>query len=134
MHPPAHRNPRRRPALALIAIMLALALPARAHDAAKGPNGGPIATVENWHLELTTSDRELVVHVSDAKHEPIATAGATGRAIVQMDGKTATITLTPSAANRLTGQADTPIAAGTRVVVSATLAGAASLQARFVVP
>ncbi len=118
-------------ALALTLIMAAP--PARAHDIEKGPNGGPMVTVDDKHLEFVAKGAEIVVYVSDKKHDPIAMAGGSGRAIVQASGKTATIALVPGEGNRLVGKADSAVAAGARVVVSATLPGGAAVQARFVV-
>jgi hypothetical protein len=105
-----------------------------AHDVEKGPNGGPIATVQDKHLELTTTGGVVSVYVTDAKHEPIATAGAAGRAVVQIGGKTSTIALASEDGSRLIGKPESPIAKGARIVVSVTLAGGSAIQARFVAP
>ena len=120
-------------ATAIALALLLAAMPARAHDDEKGPNGGPMVTVEDKHLEFVAKGAEIIVYVSDKKHEPLATAGGSGRAIVQMSGKTTTVPLTPGEGNRLVGKADTAIASGARVVVSATLPGGAAVQARFTV-
>lgn len=119
---------------AAIGLFLLPVANAYAHDAAKGPNGGTMVQVDDRHLELTSTSEALTVFVTDAKHDPVSTAGSTGRAIAQADGKTATIALTPAAPNVLTGKPETPLASGARVVVIVTLSGGTSIQARFVVP
>jgi len=130
------RHLARPAALALFAgLLLALASPlSRAHEVAKGPHGGTVVTVEpnHIHLELTTNGPEIVVYVTDKADAPIATAGASGRAVIQMSGKTTTVTLAPGEGNRLSGKAEAPVTKGARVVVSASLAGGVNLQARFV--
>jgi hypothetical protein len=124
-----------RLAASLLAAVLAAGSPTglRAHDVEKGPNGGPMITAGDNHLELVAKGTDLVVYLSDKKHEPVTAKGASGRAIVQAGGKTSTIVLAPGEGNRLVGKAEAPIAAGARVVVSATLPGGPGLQARFVV-
>jgi hypothetical protein len=89
--------------------------------------------IDDKHLELASTNNALTVYITDAKHEPISTVGASGRAIVQADGKTATVTLTPTAPNALTGISEAPLPNGARVVVTATLQGSI-VQARFEVP
>lgn len=128
-------TPSIRMATALLTTALALTpLSTFAHDVEKGPNGGPIVTVADKHLELTTAGPAIVVFLTDAKHEPIAATGATGRAVVQSGGKTTTVALAAGEGNRLTGTSEAPLAKGARVVVSASLASGGTLQARFVVP
>lgn len=118
----------------LLVAMLAAGSPTglRAHDVEQGPNGGPMIAAGDNHLELVAKGTELIVYLSDKKHEPIAAKGASGRAIVQAGGKTSTIVLTPGEGNRLVGKADAPIEAGARIVVSATLPGTPAMQGRFV--
>lgn len=117
----------------VLALGIVLSVPAAAHDAVKGPHGGQQVSVQDKHLELTTSGAEIAVYVTNAKHEPLALTGATGKAVVQMGGKTSTVELAAAEGNRLAGKAEAPIAKGARIVVSASLAGGFSLHARFVV-
>jgi hypothetical protein len=119
---------------AIIGMTLLPFVGADAHDSAKGPNGGAMVQVDDKHLELTATSEALSVYVTDAKHDPVSTAGGTGRAIVQADGKTATIALAPVAPNVLAGKPEATFPKGTIVVVTATLPGGASVQSRFVVP
>ena len=119
-------------AIATLSVLLTFSA-AQAHDTAKGPNGGAMVQADDKHLEFTVSDLALTVYVSDAKHDTIVTAGATGRAIVQADGKTATVSLAPLEPNALNGKLDAPLGKGARVVVTATLVDGTNVQARFVV-
>jgi hypothetical protein len=121
------------PAATLAALLLATAGISQAHEVEKGPNGGPMITTGDNHLELVTKGAEIHVFLSDKKHEPIASNGGSGRAIVQSGGKTTTITLTPAEGGRLIGKAEGSVAAGTRVVVTATVPGRPGMQGRFVV-
>jgi hypothetical protein len=116
-----------------IAILggLLLAAPAVAHEG-KGPNGGIQVDAGDKHVELIVEGPKLAVYVTDAKDGALPLAGATGRAIVQDGGRTATVTLAPAEGDRLVGTAEVPIAKGARVVTSLTIAGE-PVQARFVV-
>ncbi len=134
--PPTHEQLWKRRASAVFALICA-GLPATvlAHDAGKGPNGGvEVVTADVKHLELVSKQGQIIVYIANAKHEPISTSGGSGRAIVQKDGKTVMIDLVPAEPNLLTGKSETPLVKGTRVVVSATLAGGVAIQSRFVMP
>lgn len=129
------QNSRQTLAAILFALSLAplVALPAASHEAEKGPNGGPMVSVEDKHVELVSNGADIAVYITDAGHQPLPAAGASGRAVIQAEGKTGTVALQPGEGNRLVGKAETPITPGARVVVSASLASGKSLQARFVV-
>lgn len=125
-------NPR---ALALAAAVIALtaAAPVAAHDAAVGPNGGPMVETKGHHLELVVKGALIQVHISDANHAAVASRGASGRAVV-LAGKTQlTVPLAPLEPDKLAAKVDAPLVPGTRVVVSAKLASGQDLLARFVV-
>lgn len=117
----------------LAALAMGFAAGVRAHDVEKGPNGGLMVTAGEHHLELVSQGAEIVVFLMDKKHEPVPAKGANGRAIVQAGGKTSTIVLSAGDGNRLVGKAESPLATGARVVVSASVPGAATVQGRFVV-
>ena len=119
----------------LIALTLA-ALPlagVSAHETAKGPNGGPVADSAGHHLEMVSTGTDLVLFLTETNDKPLASAGTkNARAIVQNGGKTATVALTPAEPNKLVGTLPSPLSAGARVVVSATMADGHAVQARFV--
>lgn len=105
---------------------------ASAHEVLKGPNGGPVVDVAGHHVEMVAKGTELVLFLTDAADKPLASSGTrSARAIVQDAGKTATVSLSPTAPNKLVGTLAQPLGAGARVVVSATLADGHALQARF---
>ena len=110
---------------------LVLVSPAAAHEG-QGPHGGMQVDAGDKHVELVVEGPKLAVYVTDAKHAALALAGASGRAIVQDGGRTATVALAPAEGDRLVGTADAPLGKGARVVTSLTIAGQ-PVQARFVV-
>ncbi len=104
-----------------------------AHESESGPNGGPMVEVKGLHLELIAKDADLAVVLSDTAHAPLASKGASGRAVV-LEGSTQKILpLLPMDPDRLTAKLDKPLSKGARVVVSAKLASGQELLARFVV-
>ena len=118
-------------------VVLALTLAASpvmalAHEAAKGPNGGPVVDSAGHHVEMVAKGTELVLFLTEADDKPLASVGTkNARAIVQDGGKTATIALQPAEPNRLVGALSQPLGPGARVVVSATMADGHTVQARF---
>jgi hypothetical protein len=119
-------------------LFLALALAvapasAWAHELAKGPNGGPVVDTAGHHLEMVAKGPELVLFLTGADDQPVASAGTrNARAVVQDAGKTATVPLQAAEPNKLVGTLVQPLGPGARVVVSVTLPNGKGLQARFV--
>lgn len=118
-----------------VALLLvgATAPQVQAHDAASGPNGGQVIEVKGHHLELTTKDNEITLYLSDEAHSPIASKGASGRAVVLEGSKQASLALTPAEPNRLLARLEAPLSPGARVVVTARLVDGHDVIARFVV-
>ncbi|TXN27154.1 hypothetical protein FV232_11595 [Methylobacterium sp. WL30] len=126
MSPPRKtQEPSMRPVLA-IALLLALAAPARA----AGPNGGVVVVADGHPIELVASETALTFFVTDDDGGPAATAGLTGKAFVQTGAGTETVPLAGAAPNRMVGALKGPLPAGAKVVFSARMHGH-SLQARF---
>lgn len=73
-----------------------------------------------------------MVYLTDEAEKPIASTGATGGAIVQQGGSTATIMLRPGAPSILQRRLVDPIARGARVLVRANLADGHAARARLV--
>lgn len=120
-------------------ILLALSLAAlplgglAAHDLPKGPNGGQVVDSAGHHVEMVSTGTDLVLFLTEGDTKPLASAGVkNARAIVQDGGKTSTVPLAPAEPNKLVGTLPTPLGAGARVVVSATMADGHAVQARFV--
>lgn len=117
----------------LIGIILALAQPALAHENASGPHGGQIVDVKGHHVEFTVKDTTITVYLTDDKDGPIASAGATAKAVIQDAGKSANISLVPAEPNLLTGTLAAPLSAGAKIVIAGKLADGHEILARFVV-
>jgi hypothetical protein len=119
--------------LFLALALTAAPLTALGHDMAAGPNGGPVVDSSGHHVEMVAKDRELVVFLTAEGDKPLASTGAkNARAVVQEEGKTATVALQPAEPNKLVGSLSQPLGKGARVVVSATMADGHAVQARFV--
>lgn len=114
--------------LALAFVTLPLAASGQAP--AKGPNGGMVTVSDGHDIEMVANGTELIIYLYEESKKP-TTGRAGARAVVQDSGKTTTVQLTPAAPNRLVGTLPAPLAAGARVVVSATLADGHKVQARF---
>lgn len=77
---------------------------------------------------------ELLIYLTGEDDAPIASYGSKVKAIVQEAGSTKQLELTPAEPNRLVGKTAAPLAAGTKVVVTGSLADGHAVQGRFVVP
>jgi hypothetical protein len=114
-----------------IAALLWTSSAVMAHDMAKGVNGGQVVDAKGHHIEFITKDAAITLFLTDDKDQPIASAGASGRVIIQAAGATTTTDLTPAEPNLLTAKASAPLAPGDKLVVSAKLSDGHELQARF---
>jgi hypothetical protein len=100
----------------LAALLLAGAV--YAHDDHIGPNGGYTKHLGAASVELVTDGATVRVYVRDEKTEtPLDLAGAKGRAILLVGGKTETIALQP-VGGILAGTAKQAIAADAKVAIS----------------
>jgi hypothetical protein len=116
----------------LVAAGLAVfAFAAAAHEMRSGPNGGQVVDAGPYHLELVAEQSKLTIFLSDADDKPVAAAGSSGRAIIQFDGKVATIRLEAGENNRLSGALPQPRSSSSRLAVTLTLGNGENLQARF---
>jgi hypothetical protein len=110
---------------------LSLALPALAHDIAKGPHGGRVADAGDYHVELVTKGTRVDVFVTDAGDKPVAAAGFKGVAILLVNGKSQRIPLTAEAGTRLVGSAGATLPAEPKGAVQITAPDGKTTQARF---
>lgn len=117
----------------LMTAAVALMLVASAGAETKGPNGGIVVKAEDHPVEFVFSDQEIVFYVGDHDGKPMSTKGLKARAVVQVGGKTSTITLSPAEPNRFVGKLAAPLGSKARVVFSGLVDGH-NLQARFVTP
>jgi hypothetical protein len=110
---------------ALFASMLLL-LPAWATD----QHGGHEVMVGKYHVELVVKDRELALYVRDQQDKPIDAKSVKASANVLSGKDKANIELSP-AGEALKGQAPFAVAKDGKVVVTFSVAGTKSEQARF---
>lgn len=120
--------------LFLIAVLARLTLshqPVMSHEVAKGPNGGQVADVGDYHVELVAKQNVVEVFVRDGSDKPVATTGFKGTAILVVDGKPQRITLEASDGHRLAGKAGIALPARPKGVVQLTAPGGKTVQGRF---
>lgn len=61
------------------------------------PHGGTVKSAGAFHIEVSVKDGMVMAYLLDANEKAMKNKGVTGTAVIQMaDGKTSTITLTPS--------------------------------------
>jgi hypothetical protein len=114
----------------LLAVsVLAIGIPAFAHDVAKGPNGGRVADAGEYHVELVTRPNTIDVFLTTAEDKPVDPAGFKAIAILIIDGKSARITLEP-AEKRLSGKVP-GVPASVKGVVQITNRSGKTAQAKF---
>lgn len=117
---------------ATLALLLSLAGAAMAHEAGKGPNGGPQVDAGKYHAELVLDGSKTVtVFLSDHDAKPIKTTGFKANAIFVVDGKPQRFTLEPTGGLKLSGVAPVPVPAGVKGAVQLTAPDGTSAQAKF---
>ena len=115
-----------RKAATLFAMMLGLAATAWASD----KHGGHEVQAGKFHVELTVKDRELTLYVRDQADKPIDAKSVKATASV-LSGKDRANVELAAAGEGLKGQAPFSVAKDAKVVVTFSVAGAKSDQARF---
>lgn len=107
-------------------------------DTTKAQHGGQLRMAGIYHYELEMAknskevkDNPVIVYVTDHAGQKIPTAGATGTATILARKEKATTPLLPDGDNRMKGSARYASAVGMKAVISITLPGKASEQARF---
>jgi hypothetical protein len=114
----------------ILAGILAIALPALAHDA-KGPNGGRTTDAGTYHVELVARQNTVELYVSDASEKPVPPVGFKALAILVVEGKPQRITLEPTEQGRLAGKASVTLPASPKGVVQLTSPDGKTAQAKF---
>jgi hypothetical protein len=100
----------------------------------KGPNGGTVVTSQGHPIEFVNNEQEVVFYIVDDDGTPMSTKNFQGRAVIQDQGKTATVTLSPAEPNKMVGKLQAPLGTKSRVAMSVTFAAGGhkhTLQARF---
>jgi hypothetical protein len=110
---------------------LVVALPAFAHEVAKGPHGGRVAEAGEYHVELVAKGSLIEVFLTDAGDKPVAPGGFKGVAILVIGGKSARVVLEPTGDTKLSGTAPGDLPIDPKGVVLITSAQAKTAQAKF---
>jgi len=110
----------------LLGLLLAVSPAAWASDKA----GGHEVEVGKYHVELVVKDKDLTLYVRDAADKPIDTKSVKASANVLSGKDKATVQLA-AAGDSLKGQAPFSVAKDAKVVVTFSVGGAKSEQARF---
>lgn len=100
-------------------------------DSQPSPNGGQVRMAGKYHFELVVSEKQLMVYVTDHAGQSVMIMGATGNAIVLANKTKITVPLKPLRDNVLSGDGQFLSDSEMKVVVSITLQGQESQQARF---
>ncbi|MEI6412679.1 MAG: hypothetical protein WCP34_00265 [Pseudomonadota bacterium] len=134
------------PLIAALLAGLTLSAPfplAMAHDdatldAQTAPHGGQLRMAGPYHFELVVAkdnpeakDHPVAVYVTDHAGTQIPTAGASGTATLLVGQQKTRVTLTPNGGNALKGMGHYASSPGLKAIVSITLAGKTTEQARF---
>jgi hypothetical protein len=125
----------------LAALFTGTAAPAHSDeylDTQKAPNGGQLRMAGVYHFELVVAkdskdakDNPVVVYVTDHAGTKVSTVGAGGTVTILAGKAKATVSLVPDGENRLKGVGKYASAPDMKVVVSVTISGKATEQARF---
>lgn len=122
----------------LIAVALAVSLPALAHteeyfDSITAPHGGLMRMAGPYHLELVANGREIELYVADHADSKISTEGAIGKATIQVGKAKAknSIKLEPAGDNVLRGTGNFTITPETVIVAFIKLPEQEAQSARF---
>jgi hypothetical protein len=107
------------------------ALAAEKHGDAHATHGGVAVEAGTYHLELVTKDKLLTLYVNDHDNKPLDIKNAKATANVFSGKDKVMIELKPAGLNAMAGETAFPISSDAKIVVSLTLTGKKSEQARF---
>lgn len=110
-----------------LTLSLFLAAPAGASD----KHGGHEVEVGKYHVEIVVKDRDLGLYVRDKSDKPIDAKTVKASANVLSSKDKATVELKPAGAEMLGGQMPFSIGKDAKVIVTFSVAGGKSEQARF---
>jgi len=119
------------PKIALFAAALLLPTIVFAHGDKAGPNGGVVADVGKYHVELVMKADELRAFVTGAGDAKVDIKGAEASATVLAGKEKRTLRLLPAGGNVLTAAGAFNASTGAKVVLSLALPGQAAVTGRF---
>lgn len=115
----------------LATAILAVALGAATSIYASDKHGGHEVEVGKYHVELVVKDRDLSLYVRDQADKPVNPKTVKASANVLSGKDKATVQLAPGASEALSGQAPFSVAKNAKVIVTFSVDGGKSEQARF---
>lgn len=120
----------------LLLLALALAPTAFAHtdeylDTVVAPHGGQLRMTGPYHYELVAKNNELTIYLTDHGGAKVASAGATGYAIILSSKGKTRIPLAPTGDNVIHGTGQFEAVPDMKVAVSISLPGQDAALARF---
>lgn len=117
----------------ITAALLGLPSLALAHGPSRGPNGGQMQDIGDYHGELLAQDGRLTFFLHDTNDRPLSASGATATAIVLAGGRQQTVTFAPRPDGAaLVASGDFRAEPSLRVVVQLVpAAGKPRVQARY---
>ena len=119
-------------AAALAFAVVLAAVPAAAHEAGKGHNGGQRVDAGKYHAELVVDGTaNVVVYLSDENDKPIPAAGFKANATFVLGGKAARFALAPTEGSKLVGTAPAPVKRGVKGAVQLTAPDGSTAQAKY---
>lgn len=119
-------------AATVVVALLLSTLPAVAHEAAKGKNGGWRVDAGKYHTELVVDgSTKVTIFVSDVDDKPLPAAGFKATAILVVDGKTQRFALEPADGSKLVGTSPVPIKSGVKGVIQLTAPDGAIVQGKL---
>lgn len=115
----------------LATAILAVALGAATSIYASDKHGGHEVEVGKYHIELVVKDRDLSLYVRDQADKPVNPKTVKASANVLSGKDKATVQLAPGAGEALSGQVPFSVAKDAKVIVTFSVDGGKSEQARF---
>src|SRR5262245_63591754 len=97
----------------------------------KSQHGGRVTEAGEYHVELVTKADAVEVYLADHDNKAISSAGHKGLAILNIDGKSQRIVLSPAGQSQLSGKATGSIQGVPKGVVQITPPNGKTVQARF---
>ena len=116
-----------RVAALLLTLTLCIASPAIASD----KHGGHEVEAGKFHVELVVKEKELNLYVRDQGDKPIDPKSVKATANVLSGKDKATVEMAPAGKDMLAGQAPFAVRKDAKIVVTFSVAGGKSEQARF---
>ena len=110
---------------------LMLALPATAHEAGIGPNGGMRVDAAPYRVELVPSGTMVKVFIIGEDDSAVDTSAMKGTAILLIDGKPVRVALTPTEPGMLSAETGVTVPEGIKGAVQITDVEGKTVQAKF---